>query len=214
MKGWNVICSFAKNKRQENILNYIPLLLLFGVRVYLLAYIFWSVLGVLWLLTKLFSLLEYRCAIFLSEFCLCCNEYFYPQLAGYCTSWSFIHSFIDISLQMLKWQLSHGYKIWVGVISWRWLPVVMFLWSHLSKGFLDVFIHPQVYMSTGDGIQKLPTQHIVVLLGVSDHLRWERSLSSFILKLQFPTVKLDVINTVCLLSCNAAFCYALFWSIA
>ena len=62
----------------------------------------------------------------------------------------------------------------VMTISWRWLRVGMFLLSHHSKGFLDAFTHPQVYMSTGGGIRKLPTLHIAASLGVSDQLRWER----------------------------------------
>lgn len=45
----------------------------------------------------------------------------------------------------------------------------MSLLSHLSKKFLDVFIHRQVYMNIVDGIRKLLILLIVVFHGDSDH---------------------------------------------
>lgn len=47
----------------------------------------------------------------------------------------------------------------------------MYLLSHLSKRFLDVFIHLLACLSIEVGIQKLLTPVIDVLLGVSGHLR-------------------------------------------
>ncbi|GJZ96906.1 uncharacterized membrane protein-like protein [Tanacetum coccineum] len=41
----------------------------------------------------------------------------------------------------------------------------MFLWSHHFKGSPDAFIHPPVYMNIEDGVQNLPTPHIVALPG-------------------------------------------------
>lgn len=58
--------------------------------------------------------------------------------------------------------------------SWRLWHVEMYLWSHHSKEFPDVFIHLQVYMNIEAGTQKLPTPPIVVSPGVSDPRRWAK----------------------------------------
>jgi hypothetical protein len=57
---------------------------------------------------------------------------------------------------------------------WRWLPVVMSLWSLRSKEFPDVSIPLQDYMSTVHGVQNLPALVIAILHGDWDHQRWER----------------------------------------
>jgi len=51
--------------------------------------------------------------------------------------------------------------------------VEMYLLSHHSKKFLAVCTHPLAYMSIEDGIQRLPILVIAVLLGASDHLRYD-----------------------------------------
>ncbi|KAI7747081.1 hypothetical protein M8C21_002517 [Ambrosia artemisiifolia] len=47
----------------------------------------------------------------------------------------------------------------------------MFLWNHHSKGFPDVFIHPQAYMNIVDGVQNLQIPHTDVFPGACDPWR-------------------------------------------
>lgn len=58
--------------------------------------------------------------------------------------------------------------------------MAVFLWSHPTKRFLDVYISPQNYMNTKDGVENQQILNIVASLGALHTLRLACSTISFI----------------------------------